>query len=125
MFSFARFSVLLVLLLAVFVGQPVEHCAGSCGEAYCHAVEGVAAHEDGDSALASSAGGHSHLPCIHLSEGDIDALAPTAGKKCHAAPPSLGAAALWAWPLVARAQHVGRPACPVSPLSGVWLPMLC
>ena len=56
----------LVLLLAVFMGSPVEHSEAACSALHSHPAAD-ASHAE---ALAVAPSSHQHLPCIHYSEGE-------------------------------------------------------
>lgn len=121
-----RIWVLLVLLLAVFAGQPVAHCAESCGVAHCHIA---AAYEPlccaGAALPAASTTAHcgDHLPCIHLSQGDVHLLGSVCKKFCALPPPAPARVPVAAG--VAAVRGRGQPQHPVPPLAGLCLPMLC
>lgn len=123
--GFMRAGFLLLMLLAMFMGQPVEHCGVGCSVAYCHAVEhGESPAHGGSAYTASSHEGHHHLPCIHLSEGE-------ALSQASVSRPLLGVAAppaqRWA-PVLYRAASssaVCSRAVYVPPPGCLCLPMLC
>ena len=80
-----------VLLLAVFAGQPVGHCAESCGATHCHmaaAHKSACCTEASLPAASATAHGGEHMPCIHLSLGDVQLLGNVCKKFCALLPPA-------------------------------------
>lgn len=112
---------LLLMLLAVFMGSPMEHCAESCAHA-AHAEAADSLHALRMSA-AQEGCGHQHLPCIHQREGELYLQTSGMGERCSATPPPVyayGCLAAVVW--VRMAVGLGR--C-ISPAAVVRLPMLC
>ena len=115
-----------VLLLAVFAGQPVGHCAESCGATHCHmaaAHKSACCTEASLPAASATAHGGEHMPCIHLSLGDVQLLGNVCKKFCALLPPAPTRLPVVAG--VAAGRGRGLPQRPVPPLAGLCLPMLC
>ena len=123
MVVFARFSLLLLMLLAVFTGQPVEHGADDCHGALCLVGASCCA---GDSEVvhmcAAHEGGHRHMPCIHLTEGDELTQGSELNRTLFC--PPLRESSFWHRGVNGQQSMMlcGRS---VSPTAGVCLPMLC
>lgn len=110
---------LLLLLLAVLVGHPTGHCESACAAPHCHA----AACEHAELPGMELADSHRHLPCIHLSEGEV-LLTRTSCRELHPAiEPERDASARLLRPRFFVAQTFAA-AAPHVPMA-LRLPMLC